>query len=155
MIETVLVDDFGRRTVFNGEKLVEESTDNERSVKPQWVEVDVWRTQAGSFVVQRRTCYRIRHLWEDCHKAEGYELSPATADDTYECLHCTGKGLAQSPVGWGQDDRISIDVYDTPQDLILGFQNDGKFSNLARAILADIAEQDAQVDAAWNTVIVP
>jgi hypothetical protein len=152
---TTLVDDFGRRTVFTGEKLIEESTDSTRSIKPQWVDVDVWRTQAGSFVVQRTTHYRIRHMWEDCVRADGYDLSPATEADTYDCPNCCGKGLAQSPNGWSQDDRVTIDSYLTPQDLILGFQNDGRFSNLARTILADLSEKDDRVDAAWNTVRVP
>lgn len=153
MEETILVDDFGRRTVFTGEKLVEESTDNIHSVKPHWLEVDVWRTQAGSFVVQRRTRYRIRHLFDECPKAEGYELSPATEADTYLCPTCNQ--TKETQLGWSQDDRVNVDVYRTPQDLIIGFQSDGRFSNLSRAILADIAEQDARVDEVWNTVIVP
>lgn len=150
---TTLVDDFGRRTVFTGEKLVEETTDSTVNLKPQWLEVDVWRTQAGSFVVRRTTRYRIRHLREDCSRADGYDLSPAATTDNYNCPECNpaqymGEGYAQSP-------RTTVDVYRTPQDLILGFQNDGRFSNLARAILADISEQDDRVDAAWNEVIVP
>jgi hypothetical protein len=153
MSETVLVDDFGRRTVFTGEKLVEESTDNIRRNKPQWIDVDVWRTQAGSFVVQRITHYRIRHLHLECGRAEGYELSPATEDDTYPCRSCNR--AEQNEGGWRQEDRTTVDVYLTPQDLIQGFQNEGRFSTLARTILADISEQDDQVDALWNTVVVP
>jgi hypothetical protein len=151
--EINLVDDFGRRTVFTGEKLVEESTDSTRNIKPQWIELDVWRTQAGSFVVQRTTHYRVRHLHEECEKADGYDLSPATEADTFTCHTCNKAGETRG--GWTQDDRTTVDVYATPQDLILGFQNDGRFSNLSRSILADIADQDPRVDAAWNTVRIP
>jgi hypothetical protein len=148
-----LVDDFGRRTVFTGEKLLEESTDSHRNVKPQWVEVTVWRTQGGSFVVQRTTHYRIHHLDDECEKADGYDLSPATAADTYPCPTCNKAGLGNG--GWSQDDRTTVDVYRTPEDLINGFRVDGRYSTLSRSILADIADQDPRVDAAWNTVIVP
>ena len=153
MNEHILVDDFGRRTVFTGERLVEESTDNSHSIKPQWIEIDVWRTQAGSFVVQRTTRYRIRHLNPACSKAEGYDLAAATPEDTYACRTCNPSGINHG--GWSQEDRTTIDVYHTAEELIDGFQIEGKFTTLSRAILADIAEQDNRVDEAWSTVVVP
>lgn len=152
MKEHVVTDDFGRRTVFTGEKLIEETTDNADGTKPQWLEVDVWRTQSGNFVVKRTTCYRILHLREDCARAEGYDLVPATTEE-YPCPSCNKMGLLNE--GFAQTPRINVDVYSLPQDLILGFQNEGRFSNLARAILADISEKDERVDAVWNTVVVP
>lgn len=151
MKEQVIFDHFGRRTVFTGEHLVCETTDSADQGKPQWLEVDVWRTQSGNFVVKRSTKYRIRHSDETCYKADGFDLIPATEDDTYSCGNCGdshGPGYAQSP-------RTTVDVYKTPQELILGFQNEGRFNNLARAVLAEICEQDDRVDAAWNTVVVP
>lgn len=154
MNEVTLEDDFGRRTVFNGEKLLEESSDNPRRNKPQWVVVEVWRTQAGSFVVSRTSHYRVRHLDEECDKADGYFISPATAEDIIPCRACNK--VEQDTGGWRQDDRITVTVCKTPQDLILDFQNDeGKFSYLSRTILADLAEKDDRVDEAWNTVVVP
>lgn len=152
MDSSTLVDDFGRRTVFTGEKLVEESTDS--PAKPQWVVVEVWRTEAGAFVVRRTTHYRILHLSPVCEKADGYDLSPATAEDNYTCRHC-GRTTGAFSGGYRQDDRVAIDVYNDPAALILGFQAEGRFTTLSRSILADIAEADARVDAAWNTVIVP
>jgi hypothetical protein len=155
MNETILTDDFGRRTVFTGELLVEESTDSAISIKPQWLEVGVWRTQAGNFVVRRITRYRVLHLDDECEKADGYELSPSNGDEgIYPCRTCNRHGETRG--GWRQDDRITVEVYATPQDLIAGFRaEDGRFSNLSRTILADIAEQDDRVDAVWNTVVVP
>lgn len=153
MQEHTLTDDFGRRTVFTGERLVEETTDSTVNLKPQWLEMDVWRTQLGNFVVRRTTRYRIRHTFMNCPKADGYDLVPATADDTYACSECNRMDAHQG--GYAQSPRSTVDVYNTPQDLILGFQNDGKFSNLSRAVLADLSEQDDRVDAAWNTVVVP
>lgn len=152
MKDYTVEDDFGRRTVFVGEHLIDrETTDNTEGTKPQWLEVDVWRTAAGKFVVRRVTKYRINHATDGCPRADGYALSPSRDSDTYLCPSCKGDPVE----GWRQDDRITVDAYDTPQDLILGFANEGRYNNLARAILADISEQDERVDAVWNTVVVP
>lgn len=154
MNDYTLEDDFGRRTVFTGELLVDEHTDTSDRRKPQWVEVRVWRTEGGSFVVQRTTQYRVRHALEDCPRADGYELVPATPDDSYLCSGCNRGGSADEP-GYAQASRITVDAYHSPQSLINSFQQDGRYSNLARAILADLSDEDERVDAAWNTVVVP
>lgn len=147
-----LEDDFGRRTLFTGELLVDDHTDTSDGRKPQWVEVQVWRTEGGSYVVRRTTRYRVRHATDACPRAEGYELVPATEDDTYRCRTCNEHGTVG---GYAQAHRIVVDAYRTPQELIESFQIDGRYSNLARAILADLSEQDADVNATWNTVVVP
>lgn len=152
MIEHIVTDDFGRRTVFTGEPLVSETSDSTFGDKPQWLEVDVWRTQAGNFVVRRTTRYRVRHRHDECARADGYDLTPATESDTYACPYCN---RGDAPGGFGQAPRISVDTYTEPESLILGFQNEGRYSNLARAILAELSEQDERVNAAWNTVVVP
>lgn len=148
-----LTDDFGRRTVFQGTKLVGESTDTVAGTKPQWVDVDVFRTSAGNFIVSRTTHYRVRHTSESCSRADGYELTDATVLDTYACPECNRHGSFEG--GFAQADRITVDVYKTPDELIRSFEVDGRYSNLARTILADVAEQDDRVDATWNTVVVP
>jgi hypothetical protein len=147
-------DDFGRRTVFTGDRLVSESTDSEAGTKPQWLEVIVWRTESGNFVVQRTTHYRIRHIRELCPRAEGYDLVDATDLDTYPCPSCNKYNNLESR-GYAQSSRISVDVYHDPQELIHSFQIDGRYSNLAKTILADLSEQDTRVDDLWNTVQVP
>ncbi len=152
MRDFVVTDDFGRRTQFSGEKLVNETTDDIEGTKRQWVDVTVWRTQAGNFVVQRTTHYRIRHLRDTCPKADGYELIPPTHLDTYLCPRCNKGGSLQG--GYAQASRISVDVYTTVQELVDSFKVDGKYNNLARLVLADLSEQDERVDAAWNTVVV-
>lgn len=149
----ILEDDFGRRTVFDGDQLIDETTDTEDARKPQWVEIGVWRTEAGRFVVQRTTRYRVNHVVQACPKADGYELVEATKADSYPCPVCN-KGGTFTGV-WAQAPRISVDAYSTPQELIESFKLDGRYSNLARAILADLSEQDEAVNAAWNTVVVP
>lgn len=146
-------DDFGRRTTFRGEKLVQESTDTVAGVKPQWLDVSVWRTEGGNFVVQRTTHYRIRHAHDRCARAEGYELLDATKVDTYLCATCNKNGSLTG--GLSQASRITVDAYSGVRELIASFEVDGRFSNLARTILADLAEQDDRVDEAWNTVVVP
>lgn len=154
MEDFTLVDDFGRRTVFTGVQLVDEHTDTEDGRKPQWVEIGVWRTEGGSFVVQRTTQYRIRHAREACPRADGYELVSAGSDDTYLCPTCNKGGSVDDP-GYAQVARVTVEAYHNPQDLIDSFQQDGRYSNLARSILAELSEQDESIDAAWNTVVVP
>jgi hypothetical protein len=150
----IITDEFGRQTVFEGELLVEETTDSSTGSKPQWLEVDVWRTEAGNYIVRRTTRYRIRHANENCDRADGYDLAPATPDDTYDCPSCQ-RAWPYDSTGFRQTSRITVDVYETPQALISGFQSDGRFNNLARAILANISEQDDRVDVLWNKVVVP
>ena len=153
MRDTNIVDDFGRRTQFRGEKLVQEHTDTAAGSKPQWVEITVWRTEAGNFVVQRTTHYRVRHANDRCMRADGYELVDATKIDTYLCPVCNKNGVLEG--GVSQASRIVVDSYTSVPQLINSFEQDGRFSNLARTILADVAEQDDRVDQAWNTVMIP
>ncbi len=154
MRDTVIIDDFGRRTQFRGTKLVDESTDTVAGSKPQWLEIAVWRTEAGNFVVQRHTHYRVRHMRDTCSRAEGYELIPPTKLDTYPCPACNKAGVLEG--GCAQASRISVDVYGSPQELIDSFRDaQGRYSQLARTLLADVSEQDDRVDELWNTVVVP
>lgn len=148
-----LSDDFGRRTVFQGKRLAAESTDSVAGTKPQWIDVDVYRTSGGNYIVSRTTHYRIRHLWEECSRAEGYELMEPTTLDTYPCPECNKNAVMDG--GCAQSDRISVNVYNNPSQLIKSFEQDGRYSQLARTILADVCEQDPLVDAEWNTVRVP
>lgn len=147
-----ITDTFGRRTKFAGQHLVAETTDSPR--KPQWVEIDVWRTEVGNFIVRRTTRYRVRHLREDCSRLDGYERLTATTEDTYRCGACNKDGKLTGG-GWAQDDRTTVDVYLSPEDLAGSFCNEGRYSTLARTILADVAEQDDRVDDLWNSVVVP
>lgn len=153
MRDYVVTDDFGRRTQFTGEKLVAESTDTAAGTKPQWLDLTVWRTRAGAFVVERTTHYRIRHTTEHCPRADGYEIIEATVLDTYACPTCNKQGLMEG--GCAQADRVTVEAYTSPQALIESFQVDGRYSNLARTILADLAEQDERIDQMWNVVHVP
>jgi len=154
MRDYTLSDEFGRQTKFRGERLVRESTEGEVH-RPRWQEVEVYRTEAGNWVVFRATNYRIRHSHDRCSRADGYALTPARPSDTYPCRECLGSGNAV-PGGLGQLSRISVDSYTSVDDLILSFRaQDGVYSALSRAILADLSEQDERVDATWNTVVVP
>lgn len=148
-----LEDDFGRRTMFTGVQLIDEHTDTSSGNKPQWLEIGVWRTEGGSYVVRRTTRYRIRHDRDTCPRAEGYDLVEPTEDDTYLCPTCNKGGTLEG--GYAQADRISVEAHHHPQDLIDSFRLDGKYNNLARAILADLSEQDERIDECWSTVVVP
>jgi hypothetical protein len=153
MRDYTLADEFGRNTIFRGQKLVAESTDTALGDKPKWLQVEVYRTEGGNWVVYRATHYRIRHSTDRCIRADGYALAPARRVDTYLCREC---GAAGEPGELGQLPRITVDSYSTVDAMIASFRaQDGVFSSLARAILADISEQDERVNAAWNTVFVP
>lgn len=147
----VLTDDFGRQTVFKGTQLVDDHTDTEEGRKPQWLEVTIWRTEAGNFVVRRSTCYRIVHATENCSRADGYVLVPATEEDTYACTTCNKHGALS---GFGQAPRISVEVYTSPEELIDSFRSEGRYSHLARSILSELAALDEGIDKAWSVVYV-
>jgi hypothetical protein len=152
-----VVDEYGRRTTFTGEKLVYESTDTMQGNKPQWLEVTVWRTEARQWVVRRKTHYRIRHLTDRCPRAEGYELVDPTEIDTYPCSRCNTNNIIEPARGLAQASRILVEVYGNSPDLIDSFKStDGvkTYSNLSRTILSELAEQDEEVDTLWNTQVV-
>jgi hypothetical protein len=48
-----------------------------------------------------------------------------------------------------------VEAYYSPQAVIDSFQTDGRYSQLARSILADLADQDDRIDALWSEVAVP
>jgi hypothetical protein len=147
---TTLTDDYGRRVMFDGEKLVSETTDTTDARKPQWLDIDIWRTNGGSYVVCRATRYRVVHTRETCPRAEGYDLVATT--DTHPCPTCNPEreltGLVPAP-------RVTVDVHATPEELIESLRVDGRHSRMARSILADLSELDDRIDALWNTVRVP
>lgn len=148
-----LVDSFGRKTIFEGELLVEENTDTGQ--KPQWLEMKVWRTLGGSYIVLRITRYRVFHTSANCSRAVGYTLVEAGDEDNVNCPVCA-KDASPYDEGFAQDSRVAVDAHPTPQELIESFrQEDGRYSNLARAVLATISAKDPDVDARWNTVVVP
>lgn len=146
-------DSYGRRTVFRGELLVSENTDDLNGLKPQWVEVDVWRTEGGAFVVRKATHYGIIHADADCARLVGYATRRPTEDDTYACRTCVPND-AQVVTGWAQESRITVDAYRTAADFIESLKVKGEFNRLSRTLLAEVSRKDAGVDALWNTVVV-
>lgn len=155
MQQCSVTDEYGRRTSFRGDKLVYESTDTSAGIKPQWMEITVWRTEGGHYVVRKETHYRVRHLKDGCPRAEGYDLLDPTELDTYPCQTCNKQGMIEPGLGWAQASRIVVDVYKEPEELIASFRIDERYSNLSRAILADVSEVDERVDALWSEVMVP
>lgn len=150
-MNTTLTDDFGRKTVFSGVELLDETTDTEEGDKPQWLEVTVWRTEAGNFVVRRTTNYRIIHAARNCSRAEGYTLVEAGDEDTYNCKTCNPNGDMYTE-GFAQAPRITVDVYTTPAELTESFRNEGRYTNFSRLLLAELAKRDSGVDSVWSVV---
>lgn len=152
-----LVDDFGRHTRFEGELLVEDTTDTEDGHKPQWTDTAIYRTNGGRYIVWSEANYRIRHLTDTCRRAAGYDLVTATADDTWACPTCNPEKL---PGGYGHDSRVKLDVCETPNELIARMSTINQQTGLrthsqySQALLARVSELDAAVHDAWMNQVV-
>lgn len=153
MDDVTAVDSYGRRTVFRGELLVSDTTDTDDGRKPQWLDIDIWRTEGGSYVVKKAVQYRVAHDRENCARLDGYTLRTASLDDTFACPTCSSGGVPAIG-GWAQEARVTVDVYREPEQLIESLKVDGKWTRLSRTLLADLSEQDDAIDRLWNTVVV-
>ena len=151
MRDYTIADTFGRRMTFVGELLVADSTNADN--KPQWMDIDVYRTESGNFIVRRSTRYRVRHQLEGCPRLDGFEQRTPNASDTYPCNVCNKDGVLAG--GWTQVDRTAVEAYLSPGSLLDSFKINERFSGLSRSLLAYISEQDARVDDLWNNVQVP
>lgn len=152
-----LEDEYGKRTRFRGTRLVGETTDTETGEKPQWAEIEVWRTEAGAYVVQRTTHYRLRHLSDTCPRL-GANLLPRrpTETDTFPCPRCNTRNTIEPGKGYGVAPRSAVDIARIPADLIrLLANNDGTYSGFTRSVLAEISEQDQAVADLWMEEVVP
>ena len=145
-------DSYGRRTVFKGEKLVSDTTDTDDNRKPRWIDIDIWRTEGGSYVVRRATHYGLVHASKSCLKLDGYEIRQPDADDVHACNSCNSSG--QLTGGWAQASRITVDVYRTPGELIESMKFKGEHTRLSQSLLAELSAQDERINALWNTVVV-
>lgn len=159
----VLVDDYRRETVFTGVVLVESSTKSARP-KPQWVDITVWRTEGGQYVVRRVTRYNVYHSNDNCSKAEGNELYNLRElknipNDLFKCPRCVGR--MPNNGAWGQLDRTNIEVYPTPRDLIDGLAHMNGTAGAAnhslfiQEMLADLSEIDSNIATVWMRRVVP
>lgn len=153
MDDITAIDSYGRRTVFRGELLVSDTTDTEDGRKPQWLDIDIWRTEGGSYVVKKAVHYRLLHARQDCSRLDGYSTRRPGPDDTHLCRTCNPQGLAVS-TGWAQAERVTVDVYRLPEELIASLRVEGKYTRLSRTLLADLSELDDRIDRLWNTVVV-
>lgn len=153
MEDFTATDSYGRKTVFRGELLVADTTDTEDGRKPQWVDIDIWRTEGGSYVVKKEVRYRLVHARENCSRLDGYTTRAPGDDDTHPCRTCNPEGRIVRP-GWAQESRETVDVYRTPEELINSLRVEGKHTRLSRTLLADLSELDDRIDAIWNTVVV-
>lgn len=152
-----LPDDFGRHTRFEGTLLVEDTTDTDDRRKPQWTETEIYKTNGGRYVVWSEVLYRIRHQYRDCRRAQGYDLVPASADDTWACPTCNPDALDG---GYAHESRTKIDICDTVEALInrLATPNNQtglrSHSHFSQALLARISEADDAVRDVWMEQVV-
>jgi hypothetical protein len=152
-----LVDDFGRHTKFDGELLVDDTTDTEARRKPQWTDTEIYRTEGGRYIVWSETHYRIRHLTESCRRASGYDLVVARPGDTWACPHCNPDDV---PGGYGHESRVKVDVCQDPAELIAAMSSVNQKTGLrshsqySQALLARVSDADADVRASWMEQVV-
>lgn len=151
--DVTAVDTYGRRTVFRGELLFSDTTDTADRHKPQWMDIDVWRTEGGSFVVKKDVQYRVVHARRSCPRLVGHTPVDPDEEDTVGCQSCSPEGPPSSG-GWAQESRVTVDAYRTPEELIESLKVRGEYTRLSRTLLADLAEQDDRIDRLWNTVVI-
>lgn len=149
-----LLDEYGQATNFNGEKLLSDTTDDGR--KRSFVDMTIYRTHAGAYIVHRVIRYRIRHLSDRCSNL-GDNLMPrdATDDDTVPCGRCNPNRVEDG--GFGVEDRSQVLIATTPARLaeVLADHNTGVHSGFSRAMLADLSDIDPAIAAVWMEVTVP
>lgn len=151
MTDQTLIDDQGRSTTFTGELLLSTSTDD--PVKPKWVDIEVWRTSAGNWIVRRATHYRVNHASEYCENTRGQEVEQTIRGDiTLGCSRCGGKPGAN---GWRAVSRIAVDAYLSTKELVGSFKRDGVYTQLGRNILGDLSRLDDRVWELWMDTVVP
>lgn len=152
-----LVDDFGRHTKFEGELLVEETTDTVDLSKPQWTDTEIYRTEGGRYVVWSEVQYRVRHHSKWCRRAQGYELKDAGDGDTWACPTCNRE---KTSGGYGQESRVKLDVCETPEELVARLSSINSqtglriHSQFSQALLAQISEKDEAVRDLWMEQVV-
>lgn len=147
--QVTVEDSYGRRTVFQGDLLIDDTTDN--GDKPQWLDIYIWRTEGGSFVVRKDVQYRVIHARRNCARLDGFETRPVDDEDTIPCHICNPEGRIIRP-GIAQEARITVDVYKEPEELIEGLKAKGEWTRLSRSLLAQLSEKDERIDRLWNTV---
>jgi len=140
--------------------LVESSTKSARP-KPQWVDITVWRTEGGQYVVRRVTRYNVYHSNANCSKAEGNELYDIqrSTSTMFKCPRCVDR--MNTTGAYGQLDRTNIEVYPTPRDLIDGLAHMNGTAGAAnhslfiQEMLADLSEIDSNIATVWMRRVVP
>lgn len=154
MDQVTLVDEYGKRTNFLGKLLASESS--EEPQKPHWAEVSVWLTAKGQYVLERKTRYRIRHLFNDCGRILPNQITRTVTElDTYPCPRCNRREVIEPGKGYGIEDRVAVDVARDAGALIdLMANTDGTHSGFAKEMLAAVSEQDNSVCKLWMEVTV-
>lgn len=146
MTEHRIVDEFNRTHVFQGEELLSETSDDGR--RPRWVDMTVWRTPAGKYVVLEETSFRVRHLNPSCSRARGYDLVPADDEDCAACPECNPAGLMAT--GWAQQSRTNIVIHDSAA----AFVNSINANKFTRYCMSKLAEVDERISSLWSIVVV-
>lgn len=144
---TTLTDSFGQVTEFTGKRLG--AIDTFAAHKPSWWEVEVYRTEGGSYVVHWSRYSNLRHQDPECTRllAGGAKAVPADLQDyPLPCKTC-------GPGRWGASDRISVDAVETAPALIKLLVGDVP-NNTIRAFLAELSEVDDDIYESWMRKVI-
>lgn len=141
----------GRRHIsFNG-VLLAESTSRTGGA-PRWIEFRLYRTQAGSYVIERVGHSTVFH-------ARGCESSPSARNGdrpvpipmgATPCIYC--RPDPHMPVGYMEEDRPWVLVTDTAHGAVEAlYKHDPKtgaryFTKVVSSLLDDASEHDEEIE---------
>ena len=156
------VRDGDRNLVFHGESIAFSTSLNTRS-KGRWIEFELFRTDAGAYVLSRTGQTRFVHA-VDCHIAERNGLDVygidevGSLDGLYTCPECT--------INLQADDEFCPELprywamrFYTAEDVVQALhKRDDRgnmyLTNVARDLLAEAAEVDQGIEGAYYSQII-
>lgn len=158
--------DGNRIVAFTGVKLASVSSEREDSLR--WTEIDIYRSDAGRFILNRVGVSVVAHTI-DCDQVQGkkrhgidrLELDETPPKHREPCSACNPDILAllhTDPASLTfEEDRswaaICDDAHSMIEALYTTRQGVRALSSLASSALADAASQDPVVAAAYNVVV--
>lgn len=152
----------GMRTLqFEGVHLSHSSSRNNRSVR--WIEFDLYRTESGQYVLSRIGVSVIYHV-RDCQVVAQYGLHAAPAavltEESIPCERCMPVIVEDNDLVFPEVDRPWAQVCPSVTSVLKSVQlqdpHTGSWylTRVARNLLEEASQHDAQVDLYYHTQVV-
>ena len=158
---TFKVFDGSQTLKFEGVHLSHSSSKNRRSVR--WIEFDLYRTESGQYVLSRNGVSVIYHL-RTCEVVDEYDLHPAPAAtltvESIPCERCTPVIVADNDVIFPEVNRPWAQVCPSADSVLKSVQlqdvHTGSWylTRVARNLLEEASQHDAQIDQRYHTQVV-